>query len=126
MTPGPTALVVEDDALQRFLAAETFEDSNIHVIQCESGEAAQAVLEYAGESLCMIFTDVNLAGPMTGAELANLASAKFPNIRVVVTSGNSKPELPPGAKFIQKPWTPPELLKEARDACLMKAGPEKR
>ena len=113
----PTALVVEDDELQRFLAATLLENSDVHVIECESAEAAQVVLEHIGDKLCMIFTDVNLAGPMTGAELASIALEKFPNIRVVVTSANPKPRLPGGAKFIPKPWRAPELLRVVSEVC---------
>ena len=113
----PTALVVEDDELQRLLAATVLEDSDVHVIACESAEAAQVVLEHTGDKLCLIFTDVNLAGPITGAELASIALEKFPNIKVVVTSGNPEQHLPVGAKFIQKPWRAPELERVASEVC---------
>ena len=65
-----TALVVEDDQIQRAMVAMLLEETDIQVIQCESAEAAELVLEKVGGCLCMVFTDVYLAGRMTGAELA--------------------------------------------------------
>ena len=40
----PIALVVEDDAMQRELAAMLLEDCEMGVVQCESAEAALKVL----------------------------------------------------------------------------------
>ena len=73
------ALVVEDDQSQRAMVSMLLEETDIQVIQCESGEAAELVLEKVGGCLCMMFTDVNLAGRMTGAELATKARQRFPS-----------------------------------------------
>jgi two-component system, cell cycle response regulator CpdR len=110
----PTALVVEDDGLQRLAAATLLQETDMDVIQCESGEAAELVLNRQGGCLCLMFTDVNLSGRMTGAELAALAAERFPHMRVIVTSGRGPPALPPGALFMAKPWRPAELVEEAR------------
>ena len=40
-----TALVVEDDALQREMICVLLEESDYRVIQCESAEAAELVLD---------------------------------------------------------------------------------
>jgi len=50
------------------------------VIQCESAEAALAVLDRMGDCLSMMFTDINLAGVIDGIELAHAAKARFPNL----------------------------------------------
>ena len=39
----PTALVVEDDLLQRMMIADLIEGTEMNVVQCESGEAATLV-----------------------------------------------------------------------------------
>ena len=100
----PTALVVEDDVDQRELVSALLEECDMAVIQCETAESAEAVLEKVGGNLSMIFTDVNLAGHMSGTELAALAKSRFPGLTVIVTSGNAVPVLPAGAMFMQKPW----------------------
>jgi DNA-binding NtrC family response regulator len=110
----PTALVVEDDELQREMVAMLLEESEMGVIQCESAEAALLVLEKMGGCLAMMFTDVNLAGRLNGIELAHAARTRFPKLRVIVTSGAPQTmALPDGACFMPKPWRPLDLLREA-------------
>lgn len=118
MPHRPTALVVEDDFLQRSSIALLLEESEMDVFQCESGEAAELVLQKAGGAICFMLTDVNLAGSMTGAEFAGFAASRYPNLKIVVTSGNRAPPLPSGAIFLPKPWNSLDLLREAREACL--------
>jgi DNA-binding NtrC family response regulator len=115
-TAKPTALVVEDDRDQRELVSLLLEECDMAVIQCETAESAEAVLERVGESLSMIFTDVRLAGAMSGAELAELAKSRFPDLMVIVTSGSEAPALPAGAMFMQKPWRALDILREAERA----------
>jgi two-component system, cell cycle response regulator CpdR len=108
-----TALVVEDDQIQRAMVAMLLEETDIQVIQCESAEAAELVLEKVGGCLCMLFTDVNLAGRMTGAELASKARQRFPDLKVIVTSGRNPPDLPEGTMFMPKPWRALDVVREA-------------
>jgi DNA-binding NtrC family response regulator len=115
-TAKPTALVVEDDRDQRELVSLLLEECDMAVIQCETAESAEAVLERVGENLSMIFTDGRLAGAMSGAELAELAKHRFPDLVVIVTSGSEAPALPAGAMFMQKPWRALDILREAERA----------
>jgi two-component system, cell cycle response regulator CpdR len=108
-----TALVVEDDQIQRAMVAMLLEETDIQVIQCESAEAAELVLEKVGGCLCMMFTDVFLAGRMTGAELATKARRRFPDLKVIVTSGRNPPDLPEGTMFMPKPWRALDVVREA-------------
>jgi CheY-like chemotaxis protein len=112
----PIALVVEDDAPQRALISTLFEESNMKVIECESAEAALLVLDTIGSDVAMLFTDVNLAGAQTGAELADIAKARFPDLTVLVTSGHKRPELPDDTTFLPKPWRALDLLWHAEKA----------
>jgi DNA-binding NtrC family response regulator len=109
----PTALVVEDDQDQRELVSLLLEECDMAVIQCETAESAEAVLERVGDHLSMIFTDLKLAGTMNGAELAELAKHRYPDLTVIVTSGSEAPRLPAGAMFMQKPWRALDILREA-------------
>ena len=109
-----TALVVEDDAMQREMLAVLLEESGYHVIQCESAEAAELVLDRVGSTLSILMTDVNLAGRMSGAELAAIAHQRHPALDVVVTSGRPlNGSLPDGVKFWSKPWAALDVLREA-------------
>lgn len=107
-----TVLVVEDDQLQRELVSLIFEESDLDVIQCMSGEAA-AVLEKAGNELMLMFTDVDLDGDISGLELASMARERFLHIDVILTSGQSVEHVPDNVLFMQEPWLPLELLRQA-------------
>jgi two-component system cell cycle response regulator CpdR len=118
-----TALVVEDDPTQREMICVLLEESNYNVIQCESAEAAELVLDKFSNTLALMITDVSLAGRMNGVELAHIATSRNPQLDVVVTSGRALPEpLPQGAKFWSKPWAALDVLREAEWAQ-MRAAP---
>jgi DNA-binding NtrC family response regulator len=109
-----TALVVEDDPMQREMICLLLEESDMDVIECESAEAAELVLEEAGASLVLLMTDVQLAGHKTGVELAHVAKQFNPDMDVIVTSGIPlRQTLPDGAIFWRKPWAPLDVIREA-------------
>ncbi|SDN79096.1 response regulator [Afipia sp. GAS231] len=109
-----TALIVEDDPMQREMICLLLEESDVDVIECESAEAAELVLERVGGSVVLMLTDVQLAGNMNGVELAHIARKCNPGIGVIVTSGRPLPqELPEGAQFWSKPWAPLDVIREA-------------
>jgi len=122
----PTALIVEDDPMQREMICLLLEESEFDVIECESGEAAKLVLQRNAEGLALMMTDVSLAGRMNGVELAHVAKQCNPTLDVIVTSGNPLPqELPDGAQFWKKPWAPLDVIREAeRMAFALRAGRE--
>ncbi|OYU89874.1 MAG: hypothetical protein CFE29_12620 [Bradyrhizobiaceae bacterium PARB1] len=112
-----TALVVENDEAQRTLVSLLLEESEMDVIECESAEAAVLVLEESGNNVSMVFTDVELAGMMDGVELACLAKQRYPDLKVVVTSGAPRVRrLPDGTLFMAKPWSPIDVLRVAQQA----------
>ena len=67
----------------------------------------------------MLVTDVELAGAMNGAALATEAKQRFPEMDVIVTSGNPRPrQLPADATFMPKPWRALDVLREAERSAL--------
>lgn len=123
-----TALIVEDDPMQREMICLLLEESEVDVIECESVEAAEAVLARTGDSLALMLTDVKLAGHMDGVELAHIARRYNPGMGVIVTSGTPLlAELPDGVKFWSKPWAPLDVIREAeRVACTDSDGDRPR
>jgi two-component system, cell cycle response regulator CpdR len=108
------ALVVEDDPMQREMIGLLLQESDFDVIECDSAEAAEEVLQRVADSLALLMTDVNLAGPMDGVELAHVARKYNPELEVIVTSGKPlRRDLPEGAKFWAKPWAPLDVIREA-------------
>lgn len=112
----PVALVVEDDIHQRELIGAILEESDVQVIECESGEAALKVMEVVGDDTIFLFADVGLAGVMDGVDLAREVGGRWPQTRLVTTSGRCEPsrlrKLPRGAKHLPKPWRALDLIIE--------------
>ena len=104
------ALIVEDDPLQRAFLADLLKEQGLEVVECASAEAAEFVLVSTGTELRALVTDVNLAGDMSGVELAQYAKRKFPRLNVVTVSGNGPPFIPQDTRFLMKPYLPDELL----------------
>jgi DNA-binding NtrC family response regulator len=109
-----TALIVEDDPMQRDMICVLLEESEVDVIECESAEAAELVLERVAAHLVLMVTDVQLAGNMDGVELAHIAQKHNPEIGLIVTSGQPlHRQLPDGCRFWAKPWAPLDVIREA-------------
>jgi CheY-like chemotaxis protein len=105
--------------MQREMICLLLEESDMDVIECESAEAAELVLEEAGASLVLMLTDVQLAGLKNGVELAHVAKKFNPDMDVIVTSGKPlRQDLPDGAKFWTKPWVPLDVIREAERMSL--------
>ena len=107
-------LIVEDDAELRSLTAALFEDEKLDTIECESAEAALAVMLIGGREVAMIFADIRLGGIMDGIDLAHEVKVRWPLLPVVLTSGHPLErirELPPGVAYMPKPWQPLNVLR---------------
>jgi DNA-binding NtrC family response regulator len=106
-----TALVVEDDTLQRETLADLLKDEGLEVIECTTAEAAELVVASTGTELKVVVSDVSLAGEMSGTELAQFTKRRFPHINVVLVSGRPPSYIPKDASFLSKPYRREELLK---------------
>lgn len=117
MTSEPTAtpsavLVVEDESLVRLIAVDMLEDAGFPVLQAATADAAWAILERA-EEVGVLFTDIDMPGSMDGLTLAARVRARWPHIRLVVTSGRVRPgtdALPDAGCFLPKPYGRSDLL----------------
>ena len=112
-------LIVEDDAELRSLTAALLEDEQLDTIECESAEAALAVMLIGGQHVALIFADIRLRGVMDGIDLAHEVRVRWPLLPVVLTSGHPLErvrEFPPGVAYIPKPWQPLNLLVAADEA----------
>src|SRR5258708_6077013 len=120
-------LIVEDDAELRHLTAALFadeaalfEDEKVDTIECESAEAALAVMLIGGREIAMVFADVRLPGAMGGVDLAWEVKLRWPLLPMILTSGHPLErirELPPGVAYMPKPWQPLNVLIAAEQAA---------
>ena len=112
-------LIVEDDAELRSLTAALLEDEEIDTIECESAEAALAVMLIGGREVAMIFADIRLPGVMDGVDLCWEVKLRWPLLPIILTSGHPLErirELPPGVAYMPKPWQPLNVLIAAEQA----------
>jgi CheY-like chemotaxis protein len=112
-------LIVEDDAELRSLTSALLEDEQLATIECESAEAALAVMLMGGQEVAMIFADIRLRGVMDGIDLAREVKVRWPQLSVVLTSGHPRDRvgrLPPGVGYMSKPWQPLDVLIAAEQA----------
>jgi len=110
MEKGPVVLVVEDDPVVREFAVSACRELGCTVHQAGSGAEALAVLE-ANAGIALLFTDIGLPGAMNGRQLADAATARRPELKVLFTTGYTANAivhhgmLDPGVNFIGKPFS---------------------
>src|SRR6266404_1229323 len=122
---SPAVLIVEDDAEVRSLAAMLLEDEQLDIIECESAEAALAIMLIGGREVGMIFADVRLPGVMDGVDLAWEVKLRWPLLPVILTSGLPRErvgDLPLGVDYVPKPWQPLNVLIAAEQALASGQG----
>jgi CheY-like chemotaxis protein len=110
-------LIVEDDVLIRLSGVGIFVDAGFRMIEAVNGDEALATLE-ANSDVQLLFTDVDMPGATDGFALARQVHDRWPNIGIIVASGQSAPqthELPAGARFHRKPYSPAALVRHARE-----------
>ena len=112
-------LIVEDDAELRWITMTVLEQSELDIIECESAEAALAIMLLRGQDVTMIFADIRLSGVMDGIDLAHEVKMRWPHLTVILTSGNAGERLehlPLGVDYMPKPWQPLNVLMAAERA----------
>jgi CheY-like chemotaxis protein len=100
-------LVVDDEVMVRNFVAEYLRDCGFATVGAASATEAIAVLS-SDLHIDVVFTDVEMPGPMNGFGLAQWVRQHRPGLKVVLTSGNpgkaaEARELCIGEGFIPKP-----------------------
>ena len=115
---GETVLLVEDDADVRRWAASALETLGYRVVQAADAAAALELLDSpAARRVDLLFTDVVLAGGMTGRELAEALAARRPNVPALFTSGYPRePGAAAEAIDLEKPYELERLAAVVRSA----------
>ena len=111
MKPGNTVLIVEDEPILRFDAVDALEEAGMEALEAANAAEALAILRYRPD-VSVLFTDINMAGDVDGLSLSKMVAARWPHIRIVVTSGHVRlrdADLPVVSSFIPKPY-PRETL----------------
>lgn len=102
----PAVLIVEDEAILRFVAMELAEDAGLAVFGAAAAAEGIALVE-AHPEIGIVFTDITMAGSMNGLAMSRVIRERWPSIRFMVASGKLAPtasEMPSGAVFFTKPY----------------------
>ena len=112
-----TVLMVEDEPLVRMHGIGILEDAGFEVLEAANADEALAILRQH-DHVRLLFSDIDMPGSMDGLELARLVHQRWPNIRLLLTSGHHNMQtavLPDDGKFVRKPWTQNVLIEKVRD-----------
>ncbi|HKS88389.1 MAG TPA: MASE4 domain-containing protein [Stellaceae bacterium] len=116
---GETVLAVEDNPGLRRVVARQLSEFGYRVIEAEDANAALAAMETA--PVALLFSDVVLPGGTSGYDLARAALARWPTIKVLLTSGfpegrhNGNDRLPQ-LRLLSKPYRKEELARAVANA----------
>ena len=100
-------LVVEDEALLLFAIADDLRELGFGVLEAHNADQAVARLE-AHPEITALFTDIDMPGSMNGVQLSMLVEHRWPEKKVVITSGKMRPAagvMPASAAFLAKPYS---------------------
>ncbi|MDF2640541.1 MAG: response regulator [Novosphingobium lindaniclasticum] len=110
-------LLVEDEDLIRLVGADALEEAGYEVIDAANAEAALEILNSASE-FNVLFTDIKMPGSMDGIALARLVHERWPDIKILITSGDTWPPkdlIPEDGRFLPKPYRIERLQGEVDD-----------
>ncbi|ONG58808.1 hypothetical protein BKE38_01895 [Pseudoroseomonas deserti] len=113
-------LVVEDEALIRFVIIEVFGSAGFEVCEACCGEQAAALIDAADRRFSLLITDIHMPGKLDGIAVAGLMRLRYPGTPILFTTGRPDvldgPEgLKTGDRLLQKPYGPTRLLTVARE-----------
>jgi signal transduction histidine kinase len=117
---GELVLVVEDNAAMRRIVAAQLRSLNYRVIEAPSAVNALEILEH--ENVDIVLSDIVMPGAYNGIDLVRAARARWPEIRIVLSSGFADPKILSGlgstgtVRILVKPYRKADLAREIRFA----------
>jgi len=105
-----TILLVEDEAAVREYVEEVLKGQGYRVLTADGAEAALGLSRNTAGPIHLLVTDIVMHGE-GGPELAERLLLEQPELRVLFVSGypshalENRRKMPPGAAFLQKPYT---------------------
>jgi CheY-like chemotaxis protein len=113
----PVVLIVEDEALLRWATVSVIDGIGFDAFEAGSAIEAISIMERQSDVWAMV-TDVQMPGSIVGLQLAHLISIRWPNVKIIVTSGRlwlHEDDLPAGGRYLQKPYNPSQLISMLED-----------
>ena len=118
--PRPTILVVDDEPGIRALVAKILRRERYEVIEASTATEAGALASAQPRPVDLLVTDIMLPDQL-GTQLAKQLRGRLPALKVLYMSGYAEDarartgDFPPGAAFLQKPFTLGTLVAKVRE-----------
>ena len=113
-------LIIEDELSIRNFMTQALEGYGYRVVTAKDGVEAIKQFEKHGKEIALVLSDMGLP-KLDGSEVFSTLKLRDPNVKVILASGYLEPQykselLNAGARgFIQKPYTPEQVLRKIRD-----------
>ncbi|HLH12655.1 MAG TPA: response regulator [Methylovirgula sp.] len=101
-------LIVEDDMLVRELLVDILREAGFEAQEADC--AREALRELAARPFDLVMSDIDMPGELDGIDLARHIGGSWPETRVILISGRSRPALPGDILFLPKPFTAARLI----------------
>ncbi|WP_246516011.1 response regulator [Microvirga aerilata] len=114
----PVVLLVEDDFLVRQTLVDMLREAQFWIVEAQDADEAFDLLRSRSD-INIVLTDVNMPGSIDGFEFARLVRQGWPEVGVLVISGQAYPghgNLAPNTIFLRKPVRSVALIKALRKA----------
>jgi two-component sensor histidine kinase len=114
VTAVPNVLVVEDEMILRMRAVDIVEDAGFFPIEAVNADEAISILESRSD-ISLLFTDIQMPGSIDGLKLAHAVHERWPSIKIILVSGQTKPsdsEKPENSRFFVKPLGVEKMIAE--------------
>ena len=115
---GQAVLAVVALEVEKRSKCTLLEEAGFAVLEVASADEAWPLLEGRSD-IEVLFTDINMPGSMDRLTSAARVAERWPDIRLVLTSGRlgvSSDKVPDDGQFVQKPYRQSELLSAIANA----------
>jgi CheY-like chemotaxis protein len=117
---GEVVLVVEDNPGMRRVVLRQLRELGYRTLECDGATRALELLQR--EAVDLVLTDVVMPGGLDGVELSRIARERWPNLKIVLTSGfpqarvEGNTDMDIGLRLLSKPYRREELAAALRAA----------
>ena len=107
----PVVLIVEDEVLVRWSTVSVVDETGFNAFEAGSAVEAISILERQSDVWAVV-TDVQMPGSIDGLKLAHLVRIRWPQVKILITSGQVRlreDDMPVGCQYLHKPYDPSQL-----------------
>lgn len=116
-TASSVVLIVEDELILRMRAVDIVEDAGFVALEAVDADQAMALLETRSD-IELLFTDIQMPGTMDGIKLAFAVHERWPSIKIILVSGQSRlanSKKPADSRFFGKPLDVKTMIHALQD-----------